>query len=416
MNRGHVVVVGGGAIGAASAYFLSRAHWQVTLVDRGRFAGGCSHGNCGYVSPSHVLPLSEPGVVGRTLKALCQPNSPFAIRPRLDPRFWLWLMRFAARANHGDLLESGHAISALLNSSAGLYRRLLAEEGIQCEWEQRGLLFVFHEARQFEHYAETNRLLAEEFQMPAVRYDAPALVELEPALRPGVAAGAWHYEGDAHLRPDRLMSELARVLRARQVTIHEQREVTGLARDGSRAAAVETSGGPIAADAFVFATGSWTPLLAGMLGVRVPIEPGKGYSITMPRPERCPKIPMIFHEHRVAVTPMKSAYRLGSTMEFAGYDTSIHPRRVALLTDAARLFLHEPVAEPVLETWYGWRPMTTDSKPVIDRCPGLQNVVIAAGHNMLGVSMAPATGKLVAELLGGEQPHVPLGPYRVTRF
>ena len=150
------------------------------------------------------------------------------------------------------------------------------------------------------------------------------------------------------------------------------------------------------------ATGAWTPLLNRELGCKVPIQPGKGYSITMPRPAKCPTIPLIFEEHRVAVTPMQSGYRLGSIMEFAGYDRTINPRRIEMLRSGASHYLLEPTAEPVVEQWYGWRPMTPDSLPIIRRSPARNNVVIAAGHNMLGLSMAPATGKQVAEMLSGE--------------
>jgi D-amino-acid dehydrogenase len=152
------------------------------------------------------------------------------------------------------------------------------------------------------------------------------------------------------------------------------------------------------------------------LGCRVPIQPGKGYSMTMPRPTVCPTFPLIFPETRVAVTPFQSGYRLGSTMEFAGYDDSLRPARLQLLRDGSRDYLKEPYCDPVLEEWFGWRPMTYDSLPIIDRTPSYENVFIAAGHNMLGLSMATATGKLVSELAGGAQPHVDPTPYRVGRF
>jgi D-amino-acid dehydrogenase len=177
-----------------------------------------------------------------------------------------------------------------------------------------------------------------------------------------------------------------------------------------------TSRGEFAADAFVVATGAWTPLLNRELGCRIPIQPGKGYSITMPRPARCPAVPLIFEEHRVAVTPMRSGYRLGSTMEFAGYDTTLNRDRLALLRDGATHYLHEPAAEPVVEEWFGWRPMTPDGLPIIDRSPAMANVMIAAGHNMLGLSMAPATGRLVAELLGTRLTHLNSAPYSLKRF
>jgi D-amino-acid dehydrogenase len=167
---------------------------------------------------------------------------------------------------------------------------------------------------------------------------------------------------------------------------------------------------------FVVATGAWTPLLKLDLGCRIPIQPGKGYSMTMARPARCPKLPMLFEEHRVGVTPMQSGYRLGSIMEFAGYDPRLNRRRLRLLTEGAKHYLHEPTAEPVVEEWFGWRPMTWDSRPIIGRSPALSNVFLAAGHNMLGLSMAPATGKLIAELANGAAPHVDPAPYSPARF
>ena len=183
-----------------------------------------------------------------------------------------------------------------------------------------------------------------------------------------------------------------------------------------RAEGIETSAGKLAADAFVVATGALTPMLNRQLGCTIPIQPGKGYSLTMPRPATCPRIPMIFPETRVAVTPFRSGYRIGSTMEFAGYDASIHRARLQLLKDGAEPYLREPYCEPVQEEWYGWRPMTYDSLPIIDRSPLYENVTIAAGHNMLGLSMAPATGKLDAERLGGEATHIDPAPYRLSRF
>jgi D-amino-acid dehydrogenase len=414
-TAGHVVVVGGGVIGAACAYYLSRSGWTVTVVDQGGFGQGCSHGNCGFVCPSHVLPLAAPGAIGMALKSLFQPDAPVAIKPRFDPTLWAWLYRFARRCNHQDMLEAGRAIQALLNSSRRLYDQLLKEEAMDCEWQSRGLLFVLRTQAGMEHYAETDKLLRESFNLPAQRFDGEALIEREPALKPGLAGG-WLYDTDAHLRPDRLMAEWRRVLGAKGVTVHEHCPVQTLVREQGRARAVLTAQGEMTADAFVFATGALTPLLARQLDCRIPIQPGKGYSITMPRPARCPVVPLVFEEHRVAATPMRSGYRLGATMEFAGYDTTLRRRRLDLLREAARHYLHEPYGEPVEEEWYGWRPMTFDGKPIIDRSPTMRNVVIAAGHNMLGVSMAPVTGKLVAELLSEEPPHLDLAPYAVTRF
>jgi D-amino-acid dehydrogenase len=412
---GTVVVIGGGVIGTACAYFLMRAGWRVTLVERERVGSGSSHGNCGLVCPSHVLPLAEPGMVRKGLTSLFQRNSPLAIKLRFDPALWSWLFHFAARCNERDMMAAGRGIQPLLLSSMALYRDLVESESLDCEFESRGLLFAYRSREGMQEYAATNQLMAESFDCPAESYSGEALLELEPALRPGLA-GAWYYHDDAHLRPDKLMSAWRRVLASGGVTIQENCEFKGFRNQNGRALVAQTSQGDLVADRFVVAAGAWTPLLNEHLGCRVPIQPGKGYSLTMPRPAACPKIPIIFPETRVVVTPFHSGYRLGSTMEFAGYDTSIKPERLRLLREGAADYLKEPACDPVVEEWFGWRPMTYDSLPIIDRSPAYDNVIIAAGHNMLGLSMAPATGKLVAELLGADTPHVDPEPYSARRF
>lgn len=409
-----VIIVGGGVIGAACAYYLHRAGWHVTILDRGAFGRGCSHGNCGLVSPSHVLPLAEPGAIRRTIKGLLQPNSPFAVKPRWDPALWAWLYRFSRRCNDTDMRSSAEAIRALLDSSRSLYDELFAKEQLDCEWQTRGLLFAFQSQAALDGARHSIDLL-NQYGQNTEFFGGEALTQLEPALRPGLAGG-WLFPRDGHLRPDRLMAAWRQRLTDSGVVIRESVEVTGWRGSNNSAMSVGTSEGELTADAFVVATGAWTPLLSRSLGGRIPIQPGKGYSITMPRPARCPKFPMIFEEYRVAVTPMTTGYRLGSTMEFAGYDATLNRRRLQLLIDGAKPFLHEPTAEPVQEEWFGWRPMTYDSKPIIGPSRNFGNVWIAAGHNMLGLSMSPATGKLISELVTNTPPHIDPSPYAATRF
>lgn len=414
MKAERVVVVGGGVIGAACAYFLRCAGRSVTLIDRGEFGRGCSHGNCGYVCPSHVLPLAGPGALRATLTTLFSRNSPLKVRWRFDPALWSWFWQFARKCNQRDMIASGHAIQALLTSSRALYDKLIGAELTDLEWEANGLLFVFRTSQAMEHYAQTDRLLRSEFNLGATRYDGPALMNLEPALKPG-SAGAWHYAGDGHLRPDKLMSAWRRVLEANGVEIRERCELRDLIGEGRLARRLTTSQGELAADQVVIAAGAWTPKLRGLLRSPIPIQPGKGYSLMMPRPNLCPRLPMIFEEHRVAITPMQTGYRIGSTMEFAGFDETLNPDRLRLLREGAELYLHEPWSEPVAESWWGWRPMTPDSVPFIGGVPAFDNVYLAAGHGMLGVSMSPATGKLLCELMTRQTPHVDPLPYRIGR-
>ncbi|MFO0844439.1 MAG: FAD-dependent oxidoreductase [Gemmataceae bacterium] len=409
------VVIGGGVVGCACAHYLREAGLAVTLVEKNAVGSGCSHANCGFVSPSHVLPLAGPGVIGKTLWTLLQKDSPLKIRLRWDPALWAWLLRFALRCNRPAMLEAGHALAALLKSSRELYGELFRAGVLDAEWEERGTLFVFRTLKEMDHYAQTDKLLREEFDTPATRLDGDALCVREPALKPGLA-GAWFNPNDAHLRPDRLLSSWGSALVSRGVEVREQCAFVGLEKAGKQVRAVVTSQGRFEADHVVVAAGVWTSLLKEQIGTRLPIVPGKGYSITMARPSRCPQIPIIFEEDRVAVTPMRSGYRLGSTMEFAGYDDRLDRRRLEILRRAARFYLHTPEAEPVTEEWWGWRPMVADGKPIIGRLRGFDNLLVAAGHSMLGVALGTGTGKLVTELVTGVTPHLDPAPYSPTRF
>lgn len=414
-ERERVIVVGSGVIGAACAHYLAEAGVPVTIIDRNAFGSGCSHGNCGYVCPSHVLPFAGPGALRSTLRTLLQANSPLKVRFRFDPALWSWFAKFMRRCNQRDMLSAGQAIHALLGSSRQLYDGLFSKELTNVEWQTRGLLFVFQTAHAFDHYEATDELMRKEFGVGATRYSRAELARLEPSLKPNLA-GAWHYENDGHLRPDRLMQVWRDRLVASGVELREQCDLQRLICEGRKLRAIVTSQGEISCSQLVVATGAWSPQLKRELRCAIPIEPGKGYSLTMPRPTRCPTIPLIFEEHRVAITPFESGYRIGSTMEFAGYDTSINAARLNLLREGAKLYLEEPLAEPLQETWWGWRPMTPDSLPMIGLCPAFDNVYLAAGHNMLGLSMAPATGKLMAELITQQTPHVDPHPYRVNRW
>ena len=325
-----------------------------------------------------------------------------------------WLLKFALRCNAKAMMEAGRACHPLLQSSAALYREVFEQQNMLVDWKTDGLLFVFRDQHEFDAYAESDAWLRKHFDLPAEPFAGSALTELEPALKPGLA-GAWLYRCDAHLRPGKLMSELKRIITAAGVRVLEQTGMKSFAGNGGQATAVLTTGETIAADNFVVAVGAWAPLLQQSLGIKLPIQPGKGYSITMARPRLCPKYPMILEECHVAITPFEEGYRVGSTMEFSGYDTTLNRARLNYLRSGAAEYLHEPTAEPVEEEWYGWRPMTADGIPYIDRSPRYSNVWIAAGHSMLGISMGTGTGKLVAELITGQKPHVDPALYRIKR-
>ncbi|MGL4422457.1 MAG: NAD(P)/FAD-dependent oxidoreductase, partial [Gemmataceae bacterium] len=296
MKQGSVVVVGGGVIGALSAYYLANSGWGVTIIDRGRFGQGCSHGNCGYICPSHVLPLAMPGAIRNTLRTFLQSNSPLKIHPRAVINHLGWFWKFARRCNHEQMMQSAVGIHSLLQLSRQLYDEVRTAEKLDIEWDTSGLLFVFQTQKAFEHYAEFDELLRNHFNVRATAWDAKTLESKEPALQPGAAAGAWHYAGDAQLRPDRFMTQLRDLLKGLGVRIIEEANLQGMKYDGTTAISAVTSAGEYNADKYLIATGAWTPQLDALLGTRLPIIPGKGYSLTMPRPALCPTYPMIFEE------------------------------------------------------------------------------------------------------------------------
>jgi D-amino-acid dehydrogenase len=414
-DQRRAIVVGGGVIGCATAYYLTELEWQVRVLDAGRVGGGCSHGNCGFICPSHVMPLPQPGAIRRVMGSMFSRESAVYVKPRFDPALWWWLARFALRCRAKYVTSVARARHALLQASMPLYRELRERESIDCEWQDRGLLLVFATQEEFaEHGAIVERLRAE-CGVTATPYEDDALIELEPALKPG-PAGGWHYTGDSHLRPDRFVSELARVLRKRGAAIEEGVDVQDIEIRTGRAVGVQTALGLLGADAVVIAAGAQSPKFAKRLACQIPIQPGKGYSITYPSTGGLPKTPLIFEETHVAVTPLETTFRVGSTMEFAGYDRSINRRRLGLLTSTAAKYLREPLGEPALEEWAGWRPMTYDDLPCIGPSKAAANVIIAAGNGMIGMASGPATGKLAAELVAGRKPHIDPAPYALDRF
>ncbi|HJT97586.1 MAG TPA: FAD-dependent oxidoreductase [Rhodanobacteraceae bacterium] len=409
-----VLILGGGVIGLACAYYLLEAGRGVTVLEQGTPGCGSSHGNCGTLTPSHATPLAMPGVIGPALRALMQPDAPLRIAPKLDMALWRWLFGFARRCNWDDFRAATIAKAPLLRESRRLIEALVRKESLDCELETIGTLYVFRDAAELEHSRWLPRALGE-IGLPIETLDAKRVEAMEPALKPGTAGGYFN-PGDAHLRPDRYVAELARVVRAKGGAIEEGAHIGAIEREGSRIARVRTSVGDFEGREVVLALGAWSPALARQLGVDLPIQPGKGYSITYTRPALCPRIPLVLKERSVCVTAWSSGYRLGSTMEFAGYDATLNRARLDALRRGAAEYLSEPEGPSVVEEWYGWRPMTPDDLPMLGRAPGLDNLVLATGHGMLGVSMSAMTGVLVSEVVTGRPPSLDLAPYSVARF
>lgn len=413
-TRSDVLVLGAGVIGLASALALLHAGASVRVLDRKGPGAGASHGNCGTLTPSHAPPLTVPGMPARALRWMLRRDAPLYVNPRPDWARWRWLVAFARRCNLAHAERAAIARAAILQRSWTLLPRVLAGERIDCEYAPAGNLYVYRDPRALAADRADVAWLAR-LGISAKELSGAEVEALEPALLPGVAGGVLHPD-DAQLRPDRLVEGLARRVLECGGAIEAGAEVRGFDAADGRVRAVRTPRGDFAGERVVLALGAWTPRVAAGLGLRVPIQPGKGYSITMSRPEPCPQRALVLREPSVCVTAWGSGYRLGSTMEFSGFDGRLNRTRLDALRRGARAYLRAPLGAEVHEEWRGWRPMCVDELPLIGPGARWKNLVFATGHGMLGVSMSAATAELVAAQIAGTEPVLDPRPYAPARF
>jgi D-amino-acid dehydrogenase len=412
-KRKHVVVVGGGVIGSFCAYFLLQSGHSVTIVDKARLGNGCSRGNCGLIAPDRIFPLNMPGMLAKSIFWMVKKDSPLYIKPFLKPDMVVWFLQFMRRCRWPSALYSAAMRHQLLKSSVDVYRQFVEREKLNCHFRQTSLLYAYTSTAACQGYRYTAEHL-QKFGIKMVSLSRRTMLQKEPSLRRSVVGG-WMFESGGLLRPEALMQELHGALKESGARVWEQAEVIEFCKNRNRLEQIETSKGSIGADAFVIATGAWTPLLQRQLGCRIPINPGKGYTLTTTHETGTPEIPVFLTEKRIASLSWSNGFRLGGTMEFCGYDTSLNHARLTALLKGSDIYFRNQVLGEIEEAWAGLRPMTWDGLPFIDRPPELTNVIIAAGHNMSGISMAPATGKLVAELMNDEPPHIDPKPYRLSR-
>ena len=404
-----VVVIGGGVIGVCAAQALAEAGRKVALLERGEIASGCSGGNAGLIAASHSIPLAAPGVVRKALRWMFDPESPFYLKPRLDFGLLAWLWRFH-RACTTTRMRRGLAVLRDLNrASKRLLDELAAGEDLQFTYGREGLLEVFTTQKGCEEGIGQAELLGE-FGIEAKVLDAAEVLGRLPEALPAVLGGVF-FPGDGHVDPAELVTALARRAERRGATVRTSTEVLGLKSDGPRISAVETTRGEFRARHVVLAAGAWSPSLARPLGIRLPVQPAKGYSITVARPPACPALPLLLGEAKVAVTPLGERLRFSGTLEFAGLDLSINRRRVDAIHRAVRQYHRCGEEGEVVEIWRGLRPCTPDGLPLVGRTRRYDT-----WNWSVNVPRGPVTGKLVAQLICGEEPLLDPAPLDPARF
>jgi D-amino-acid dehydrogenase len=397
-----VIVAGAGIIGLCSAWYARKRGFEVTVIDRhGAERGGCSFGNAGMVVPSHFIPLAAPGMVALGLKWMWNPESPFYIKPRMSWDLLAWAARFWQAATPEHVRKAAPLLRDLSLASRALFEEL---EPLGFGLEKRGLLMLCKTAHALDEEAKT-AAAARSLDVPADVLDAAQTAALDSTVRMDIA-GSVYFPKDCQLDPARLMAALQGKLKEDGVEFLWNTEIEGWRVESRRIAAAVTSRGEIEGGEFVLCGGSWSPRLAEGLRLGLPMQPGKGYSLTLRQPRQLPKICAIFCEARVAVTPMGSSLRFGGTMEIAGLDEKIHTRRVAGIVRAVPEYYPEFTEQDFadVEPWAGLRPCSPDGLPYLGRSSGYENLTIATGHAMMGLSLGPVTGHIVAELLSGEPP------------
>ncbi|GAB3576256.1 D-amino acid dehydrogenase [Amycolatopsis endophytica] len=410
-----VVIVGGGAIGLAAGYFLQRAGAEVVVLERGHVGDGASRGNAGWVTPMLSAPIPAPWVRRYALRNIAKPSSPLFIPPRLDPALALWLWRFWRYCNRRDHAAGLAAMAELNRRTMPLFDELRAD-GVEFDMWKKGLLFAFLTEQGAAHELASLRELARfGYEVPHVPLDSSAMRRLEPALSPRVSAG-FLLAGERHVDPRTLTRGLADRLLDRGAVIRERLEVTGFETRGDRVTAAISHGERIEADRVLLAAGAWTKPLARKLGVDVPVQGGKGYSFTV-RTENPPAHPLYFGDTKVGVSSYADGRtRIAGTMELGGLDEKIRQGRVGAIAEQARTYLGDWAGGPIEDVWGGMRPLTYDGLPVIGRSSRYANVYVSTGHAMLGITLAPATGETLAELITtGSSPGV-LRPFTPERF
>jgi D-amino-acid dehydrogenase len=396
--KGKAVIIGGGIMGLASAYYLLKSGWKVTLIDKGDLTNNCSLGNAGMIVPSHFIPLAAPGMISKGIKWMFNSRSPFYVKPSLDLSLISWGLKFMKSATQANVERAAPYLRDYHLLSKQLYEDLSKEESFDFGLEKKGILMLYktEKAGQEEiHVANDAQKLGLDVELLSK--------EQVQALEPGVkldVAGAVHYHCDAHLYPYALVNQLLKYIRSKGAEVILNAEVTGYEIDRGEMKAVGTTDRKLDGDIFIMTGGSWLPQLARLAGLSIPVMPGKGYSFMETNAVHPIVHPALLVEARVAVTPMNGQVRYGGTMELAAVNDKINIKRVEGIVSAIPQYYPElRVGLPQKEKiWFGFRPCSPDGLPYLGYSKKLKNLIVAGGHGMMGISLGSATGKIVAEL------------------
>jgi D-amino-acid dehydrogenase len=413
-----VTIIGGGIIGLSSAFYLQKSGWDVTVLDKGDFSDNCSYGNCGYICPSHFIPLATPGVVKQGVKWMWNSKSPFYVQPRLDWNLINWGLKFVRSATKNNVENAAMPLRDIAVISKREYESWLSIPGFDFAYQHKGLLEIFQTDAGAEHAKHTVEKAIELGLTDTQLLSKDALQALEPQTRIN-GMGAILFNCDAHCYPNKLMQNLISYLKQQGVKLIPNQEVIQFEKSGGSIKKVITASAVYEPDEVIVATGSWGRQTAKLLAVKIPLMPGRGYSVTLENSPYKVNYPAVLLEGRAAITPMDgNKIRFGGTMEITSHKTPPRMNRVQGILDAVKRFYPDfDVPLPAKEKiWYGYRPCSADGLPYIGRVKKYNNLVVATGHSMLGLSLGAGTGKLVDEIVNNKPTSMDVNPFLVERF
>jgi D-amino-acid dehydrogenase len=413
-----VTIIGGGIIGLSSAFYLQKSGWDVTVLDKGDFSDNCSYGNCGYICPSHFIPLATPGVVKQGVKWMWNSKSPFYVQPRLDWNLINWGLKFVRSATKNHVENAAVPLRDIAVISKREYESWLSIPGFDFAYQHKGLLEIFQTDAGAEHAKHTVEKAIELGLTDTQLLSKEALQALEPQTRIN-GMGAILFNCDAHCYPNKLMQNLISYLKQQGVKLIPNQEAIQFEKSGGSIKKVITASAVYEPDEVIVATGSWGRQTAKLLAVKIPLMPGRGYSVTLENSPYKVNYPAVLLEGRAAITPMDgNKIRFGGTMEITSHKTPPRMNRVQGILDAVKRFYPDfDVPLPAKEKiWYGYRPCSADGLPYIGRIKKYNNLVVATGHSMLGLSLGAGTGKLVDEIVNSKPTSMDVNPFLVERF
>ena len=414
MCKKEVIIVGGGIIGLATAYYLNLEGHDVSVIDQDKIKSGASHINSGYLTPSHIIPLAAPGMISKGFRWMFNNSSPFFIKPRFDLDLINWGMKFIKSCTSEHVQKSMKSILDINLLSKKLFIEMQQSNTFDFHLESKGLLMAYKTSLAEREEAKAASW-AKDLGIIVKQLSKEEILKIQPKA-PMEVAGAFMYESDAHTTPELFMNNLKNHLMSRGVKFFLDTVVSSFQKKEKKIETLNTNKGIFKADEFVIATGAWTEGILKELGIKLSIQAGKGYSFDVQDVTGL-SIPAILSEAKVAVTPMSGYTRFGGTMEISGINSKINSRRVLSIVNAAKEYY--PGIEIPFASFHkarsGLRPLSTDGLPFIGRHSSFKNLVLASGHAMMGWSLGPATGKLVTELISGYDPSLDLKPYSPER-